>query len=936
MGAGGRGHAREQPRRRAGVAGPWDDRRAPTAPGRQNPGVTSAILDTKIHAPGRRPAMVPRPRLAALLDRGLASKMTLVSAPPGFGKSTLVADWLAGSGAGRRSAAWVSLDRGDDDPVTFWAYVAAALTAASPDLAETTRPLRDAADAPFASLLAPLVNALGSASGDTVLVLDDYHVIESPAIHDGVMFLLEHAPATFHLIVTTRSDPPLPLARLRARGELVEIRAADLRFTTEEAETFLNGTMGLTLSSGDVAALEGRTEGWIAALQLAALSVSGRRDAHRFIAEFAGDDRYIVDYLVAEVLHRQPDDMRDFLLETSILRRMTGATCDAVTGRRDGRAVLETLERGNLFVVPLDAQRRWYRYHHLFADVLQAHLQDERPERVAGLHGRASAWFEGEGDLQEAIRHAFASGDHARAAELLERAVPSLRQARQETLMRRWFEALPPELFADRPVLSIEYVGALMAIGDVAGVERPLQIAERWIDRPGPDMVVVDEREFRRLPAQVAMYRAALARIHGDNPGTMLHARRVFDLAAEDDHLGRGAGAALLGLANWSAGDLDEASRWYAEAIASLGRAGHRSDVLGCTLAAADIRRAQGRLGDALRLLRNGADTAGVPDGPPARGAVDMHIGMAEILLEQGDVGSAADHLQRARDMGEEHGLPQSPYRSRVVAARLAQIDGDLDGASALLAEAARVFNSDFSPDIRPIASQMARIRIAQGRLDDAWAWARDRGLTAVDELDYLHESEHLTLARLLVAQGVRDDDPTSLDQALGLTERLHAAAEDGGRSGAVIEALVVGALARVARGDRDGAVDAVRRAAALAEPDGHVRVFLDEGPQMTSLLRLAATGRAAPRFTQRLLAGARATPPPPVGTSVLVEPLSERELDVLRLLRSDLDGPDIARELVVSLNTLRTHTKNIYAKLGVSSRRAAVRRAEELDLLPR
>jgi LuxR family maltose regulon positive regulatory protein len=458
------------------------------------------------------------------------------------------------------------------------------------------------------------------------------------------------------------------------------------------------------------------------------------------------------------------------------------------------------------------------------------------------------------------------------------------------------------------------------------------------MDAPGEGMVVVDDAEFRRLPVQVAMYRAALARFAGDVPGTMRHARRIFDLAAEDDHLGRGAAGALLGLACWSQGDLDAASRWYVEAIASLDRSGHRSDALGCTLAAADIRRAQGRLAEALRLLRHGAKTAHVPDEAPLRGAADMGVGIAEILLEQGDAAGAAEHLRQARQLGDGAGLPQNPYRSRVVAAQLALIDGDRDAAFALLAEAERVVNTDFSPDVRPVAALTARLRIAEGRLDDGWAWARDRGLSATDDLEYLREFEHLTLARLLVAHGIRDGATETIVQALELTGRLLAAAEDGGRTGSVVESLVVEALARQALGDRDGAVAAVRRAAALAEPEGHVRVFLDEGPAMTLLLHQVARDRTAPPFVGRLLLAAGSGPLArrPARTPGLIEPLSDRELEVLRLLQGDLDGPDIARELIVSLNTLRTHTKNIYAKLGVSNRRAAVRRAQELDLLAR
>jgi LuxR family maltose regulon positive regulatory protein len=403
---------------------------------------------------------------------------------------------------------------------------------------------------PIETVLASLLNDLSAISEDVVLVLDDYHVIEAREVRDAMAFLLEHLPAQLHLVIGSRADPALPLARLRARGELVEIRAADLRFTSDEAAAYLNEVMGLALTVDDVAALEGRTEGWIAALQLAALSMQGRDDIAGFISGFAGNDRYIVDYLVQEVLQRQPEQVRSFLLLTSILSRLTGSLCEAVTGQHGGNAMLEALDRGNLFVVALDDRRRWYRYHHLFADVLRTRLLDERPDCVQDLHRRASAWYQRNGEPSEAIRHAIAGDDFARAADLIELATPALRQARQEATLRGWLEALPAELFRVRPVLSVGYAATLMITGEIEGVEARLRDAERWLGTQpqahSADMVVVDEEAFRGLPSAIALYRAGQARVRGDVAGTMTHARRALDLAGEHDHLGRGAAAALL------------------------------------------------------------------------------------------------------------------------------------------------------------------------------------------------------------------------------------------------------------------------------------------------------------------------------------------------------------------------------------------------------
>ncbi|NEK56512.1 helix-turn-helix transcriptional regulator [Geodermatophilus sabuli] len=897
------------------------------------------LLATKLHRPQRRRGAVARPRLGEKLDRGAQRALTLVSAPAGFGKTTLLTEWLAAAGQGR-STAWLSLDQRDDDPVVFWTYLITALQATAPGVGDAPLALLQSSGATLDEVLATLVNDLSAVPVDLVLVLDDYHVVASPEVHAGVAFLLDHLPPQVHLVIATRADPALPLARLRAAGELVEVRADDLRFTTAEAAAYLDRSTGLALSPGDVETLAARTEGWIAALQLAALSLQGRDDATGFIAGFAGDDRYVVDYLLEEVLQRQPDDVRDFLLRTSVLGRLTGALCDAVVGGTGARSVLEALDRANLFLVPLDDRRQWYRYHHLFADVLRVRLLDERPELVPDLHRRASGWHARHGEPAEAIRHALAGGDAERAAELVELALPAMRRDRQEVTLSHWLEALPDEVLADRPLLSTTYAGVLLMRGRVDGVDRRLRDAEGWVDAAGKRVSPVapggaDEALLRRVRGEVAVYRAALARVTGDVAGTITHARRVLDLAGDDDHLPRGSAAGLLGLAHWSRGELETAHRWWSESHASLQRAGHAADALGIAIALADIRIAQGRLGDALAGYERGLGSATAQGTPVLRGTADMHVGMAEVLLERDDLEAARRHLATSAELGEHAGLPQNRHRLRIARARVHAVDGDLDGALALLDEAERLYVSDMFPDVRPIAALRARLWSAQGEADRARGWARERGLSVADELSYLREFEHVTLARVLLAEHATAGDDRPLDEAHRLLERLLQAAEDGGRTGSVIEVLVLRALAQQAGGDPAGAVGSVTRAVALAEPEGQVRVFLDEGPQMTSLLRAAAKGGTAPAGVRRLLAARTAATHDPRGRGP-VEPLSVRELELLRLLGTDLDGPGIARELVVSLNTVRTHTRNVYAKLGVNNRRAAVRRGAELDLLSR
>ncbi len=449
-------------------------------------------------------------------------------------------------------------------------------------------------------------------------------------------------------------------------------------------------------------------------------------------------------------------------------------------------------------------------------------------------------------------------------------------------------------------------------------------------------MVVRDEAELRRLPGAIAMYRAALAQVRGDVASVIAHGRQTLDLVDEDDHLGRGAAAALLGLAYWADGDLDAAYQWYADGVASLEKAGHLSDLVGGATTLADIRIAQGRLNEAMRAYERGLQIAGRQGGPVLRGAADMHVGMSELFRERNDLEIGSQHVRTSRALGDENGFPRNACRWRVAAARIRQAEGDLDAALALLDEAERVYVSDFAPDVRPVAAVRARMWIAHGKLPEAWGWAREHRVTLEDELEYVHEFEHATLARLLLSQGSRDRDDASIRAALGLTERLLAAAERGGRYGSAMDILVVQSLARHALGDPAGALLSLARSVELAEPEGYVRLFIDEGPPMAALLKLAAKQPSASKYVRQLLAAMAGTDGRASVEQPLIEPLSHRELEVLRLLGSDLDGPDIARELIVSLNTVRTHTRNIYAKLGVNNRRAAVRRAAELDLLTR
>jgi LuxR family maltose regulon positive regulatory protein len=912
------------------------------------------LVETKLLLPRPRREVVLRPRLADLLRHGAHASVTLVSAPAGFGKTTLLTSWTTTGRAGpadRHPLAWVSLDERDRRAASFWTYVLLAIDRAVPGSGADALTLLRSGQAPIETVLAGVVNELSVHAGEVTLVLDDYHLADGADVATGMTFLLDHLPPQLRLVIGTRADPAMPLSRLRARGELVEIRAADLRFTGEEVASYLNELNGFDLPPDDIAALETRTEGWVAALQLAALSLRNRDDRSDFIAGFAGDDRFVVDYLADEVLSRQPDDVRRFLLDTSILDRLTGPLCDAVSpspgaavGTRGG-ATLEALERDGLFLVPLDGRRSWYRYHHLFADVLGTHLLEERPDDVPELHRRAAGWYAEAGQTEPAVRHALAGGDTDHAADLIERAFRALGRERREDLLRRWAHELPEEVVRDRPVLAIALVGGLMASNEFDGVDVRLDHVEQLLAAPGADLVVAARDELLRVPAAVKMYRAALALIGGDPAGAIERAQQALEVAVDGDDLVVGATAALSGLASWSTGDLTSAHASYATSLRALTRAGHLADVLGCSIAMADMELRLGRLRDAERTFARALELAeaNAPAGSSVmRGTADMLVGLSRVAWYRNDLAAAAEYLRRADELGEAASLAQNPYRWRVAMARLRAAEGDLSTALDLLDEAERVYVADYSPNVQPVHASRARVLAARGDLAGARDWAREHEVGTDDDLSYLREYEHVTLARVLLAEHAASGSPPPLQDALVLLDRLLAAATDGGRTGTVIELEVLRALAHHAGGARHQALEALGHAVELAEADGWVRIFVDAAPVAADLLAELETTRPRSLYTQDLLDAVTAAGGPARAASAvapgprLVDALSDRELDVLRLLGSDLDGPAIARRLVVSLNTVRTHTKHIYTKLGVNNRRAAVSRAHQLGLLSR
>jgi len=662
------------------------------------------------------------------------------------------------------------------------------------------------------------------------------------------------------------------------------------------------------------------------------------------VNSFTGSHRYVLDYLIEEVLERQPERVRSFLLGTSILDREASSSGTAVTGQEDGRGMLEALERSNLFVVPLDDKRQWYRYHHLFADVLHAHLMEAQPDRVPTLHRRASEWYEQKDLPSDAIRHALAAEDFERAAGLAELAWPAMDWSFQSATWLGWVKALPDELVRARPVLSIRYAWALLDGGELEAGEARLRDAERWLDptdmserpeAPAAEMVVVDEEQFRSLPVSIATARAYIAQALGDVPGTVKYARRALDLLPEGDHLGRGEAASLLGLAYWASGDLAAAHRAFSDSLAgNIFATIHGAFVL------AEMKMALGHLHEAVSICEHALQLAIEQGEPMPLVTVEVYTGISKLHRERGDLEAAAQDLATSKKLGEQVELPDWQHRWCIAQARLKETLGFLDGALDLLDEAERLYVRTALPDVRPVSALQARVWAAQGRLTEALGWARERGLSVDDELSYLREFEHITLARVLIAEYKSDRADRSILEAMGLLERLLKAAEEGRRMGSVIEILVLQALAHQAQGNIPLALAPLERALALAEPEGYVRIFVDEGLPMAQLLSEAAAHGIMPDYTGKLLAAFEAEEQKSEGKSYLppaqplIEPLSQRELEVLQLIAQGLSNREISERLFLALSTVKGHNRNIFGKLQVQRRTEAVARARELGLL--
>ena len=898
------------------------------------------LLATKLHVPGPRPGFVARPRLAGALAGGLV----LVCAPAGFGKTALLADWLRSGG---RPVAWLSLDAGDNDPVRFWRHVVAALDRARPGTGERVAPLLGPPPSSFEGLVTALINELAAQSGENaiVLVLDDYHLISARQVHASLAFLLEHLPPGLHLVLASRSDPPLPLARLRARGQLAELRTDDLRFTAEEAAALLRESAGAALPGTAVAALVARTEGWAAGLQLAALSLRGRSDIAGFVAAFSGSHRYILDYLTGEVLDGLAEQVREFLLETSVLERLSGGLCDAVTGRDDGQAMLERVEQAGLFLMPLDEVRGWWRYHRLFADLLRARLQQQRPGRVAVLHRAAAAWYEEHGLADDAVGHALAAGDTAWAARLIEQHFDATLYLRSEgATAQRWLAALPAELVQTRTRLLLAQVLLAATLGRAEAMEPPLDAAERALadaapaaDEPFEPSVGKAASMLGNIPALIALHRGFLAQLRGDAESTAAFASQALAELGGGERLLSSIAQGLLAAAEWLRGGRTAAEQAFVSSIAGW----HSGQPISWGVyQLGQVQRAQGRLDAAAETYQKTLDIA-AESGPPPAGPA--YVGLAEVAYQRNELDSALRQVTEGIALCRQFLYPAPLGTGLVTLAWIRQAQDDPGGALEAMAEAELAgLGPGVTGLLNPVPAQRARLLLAQGDVAAAARWTKERGLGPGDEPGYPREPEHLVLARVLLAQ----DRPA---QALMLLDRMLAAASGQGRTGSVIEIGALRALTLAACGDQDGAVDALARALALGCPQGYVRVFADEGAPMAALLgRLVAAQKAEraadvpPGCLAKVLQafGGKHDPQGAGRGAVaavpgLVEQLTAREQEVLVLLAEGMPNPRIAEQLVVTLDTVKKHVSHLLGKLGAANRTEAVTRARQLGLIP-
>jgi len=910
--------------------------------------MSSPILITKLYIPPTRPELVSRPRLIKRLNAGLDRKLTLVSAPAGFGKTTLVSEWVDSVRSGnltegkiKAKITWLSLDEGDNDLTRFLTYFTAALKQVEGiDAAlgaSALRMLQSSQSPPVEGVLTYLINEIAASPDRIIFILDDYHLIETQTIHNALTYLLEHLPPQLHLIITTRDDPHLPLARLRVQGQLSELRASDLRFSISEATEFLNQVMGLGLSTDDVAVLERRTEGWIAGLQLAAISMQGRGVASDFIKSFSGSHRLVLDYLIEEVLDQLSESIQNFLLKTAILDRLTGPLCDALTDQDDGQATLEMLEHANLFIVPLDDERCWYRYHHLFKDLLRSRLQQTQPGRIVRSQQKASEWFEKAGFVNEAIEYALRAEDFERAIRLIDGVAETMWMQGGIKKLGDWLNAVPGDLLSAKPNLCIFHAIGQYTVGLGDSAELSLQAAERAFDPQAENASDALANAQRKMLGRVAATRALIAFYKGNITGIVQNANQALEYLPDEDLSWRSSAAVALADAQMLIGDLNEAHRTLIEALEISEAAGneYRIILVYCRLAIA--LRQRGQLQQVLDICGEQVQFS-VSSSMLYPNATGLLLAIwGETLAEVNDLSGALQKATDGLELAERSGNVVSIGWSYLCLVRVMYSRGDFTGAEELVKKM-KVVSQEYAipPWVESImTSWQVRIWLTQGDLGRASWWAKQRKLDLEEDITQTNEMEFIALARVLISQNQQEE-------AIGLLQSMLRTEEAMGRTDKVIEILILLALAYQDLENMKQSLSTLSKILSLAEPEGFFRIFVDEGPPMANLLYAALTRDIAPDYVRQLLEAfpldeseqSTATKSQ-VDQSELIEPLSEREIEVLQLIAEGLTSREIAARLYLSSNTVKVHTRNINGKLGVNNRVKAVAKARGLGILP-
>jgi LuxR family maltose regulon positive regulatory protein len=918
--------------------------------------MAAPILVTKLFIPPTRKELVHRPGLIKRLNNGLDRKLTLISAPAGFGKTTLVSEWVdtlaldaVAENQTEFRVSWLSLDEGDNDPVRFLTYVIAALNRVEGievDLGQgALSMLQSPQPPPTDSILTSLINEIASIPDRIILVLDDYHILGSSPVDDVLTFLLEHLPAQLHLVIATRENPHLPLSRLRARDQLSELRAVDLRFTSTEVAKFLNQVMGLDLSKEDIAALETRTEGWIAGLQLAAISMQRRGDTTNFIQSFTGSNRLVLDYLIEEVLNRQPKDVQFFLLHTAILNRLTGSLCDAITGQENGQEILGILEHTNLFIVPLDEERHWYRYHHLFSDLLRQRLKLTISAEITVLHLRASAWYEQNGFVDEAIEHALRAEDFEKAARMIEKTIETVWVRSEDTKFQRWLNRLPVELVYSKPQICIFHAWHLYLFGQIEEAKKMLDTAEQVLVQSDHRINETSPNggnqtagiEALKLRGRAAVVRSVLVSFQGDVNGLINYAKQALEYLPKDDLAWRSTALMSLGDAYDFLGEIASAYQVRLEALEVSKATGNVYMILFARLNLVFSLRDMGRLEQVQDICQQQIEVAN-QNGLSQTGVFGW------LLATWGGVLAEKNELDRALQLSEK-GVKLVEQSKDVIMLnwsylrfiRILFYRGELGDAEEIIQ---KMQQGSLQHDVYQWGSNrmrawQARIWLAKDKLEAASRCVNELELDSDGALSPLHTFDYLVLARVLLAQ-------KHLEETSRLLQRLFDVAEAGEFILRMIENLILQALTFQAYGDQTQAMNRLEKALTLAEPGGFIRIFVDEGPPIASLLFEALHRGIKPEYVSRLLKAFPTEVPEQVAISLtqdsqsgLLEPLSERELDVLRLIAEGLTNSEIATRLVLSIHTIKTHTRNIYGKLDAHNRMEAVAKARALGVLP-